>query len=358
MNTLLLPQNVKLLYSTFINKKKERFDIILEPLQAITQLALLAFCPIGTKIAIQNNLLEIQYPGMSQSIVRWYNNDNKEDLFYLFNACRRFTLFYGVLSNIQVTTENQNQYGDEIYSENQHNSNYEDDNRSVLSHANTQHNGHSNGSRTPNDLYHLLIWCAKEGLNKLSQTYGDVDKVSLLHTLQMYKVILDNPGFFDGTGGVGGASTTNQQMPFLSLENEQIQKNDTKPSQTHNKPQSKQKQNGQTQNMKQQQQENKQQNRNIINSQNTSNTSTPIQSPLLMGLQGSQPQNPETNIDTIFIHIRNLYSPSEYHILLHTLKMLEKSEEADALKYVDGVNTMMKTTYMKIKKWINDNIVF
>jgi hypothetical protein len=29
-------------------KKKERFDIILEPLQAVTQLALLSFCPKGS----------------------------------------------------------------------------------------------------------------------------------------------------------------------------------------------------------------------------------------------------------------------------------------------------------------------
>ena len=39
------------------DKKKERFDIILEPLQAITQLSLLAFCPYGSKLTISNNLL-------------------------------------------------------------------------------------------------------------------------------------------------------------------------------------------------------------------------------------------------------------------------------------------------------------
>ena len=32
--------------------KKERFDIILEPLQAMTQLAFLAFYPIGSKLTI------------------------------------------------------------------------------------------------------------------------------------------------------------------------------------------------------------------------------------------------------------------------------------------------------------------
>ena len=35
-------------------RKKERFDIILEPLQAVTQLALISFCPKGSKLTISN----------------------------------------------------------------------------------------------------------------------------------------------------------------------------------------------------------------------------------------------------------------------------------------------------------------
>ena len=34
------------------DKKKERFEIILEPLQAVTQLALLSFSPKGSKLTI------------------------------------------------------------------------------------------------------------------------------------------------------------------------------------------------------------------------------------------------------------------------------------------------------------------
>ena len=38
--------------STFIkNDKKERFDMILEPLQSIIQLALISYCPIGSKLS-------------------------------------------------------------------------------------------------------------------------------------------------------------------------------------------------------------------------------------------------------------------------------------------------------------------
>ena len=66
------------------DKKKERFDIILEPLQAITQLALLSVSPKGSKLTISNNLLAIQQPGWFQGLLRSYNQDMKEDLFFLF----------------------------------------------------------------------------------------------------------------------------------------------------------------------------------------------------------------------------------------------------------------------------------
>ena len=78
----------------FSYKKKERFQIILEPLQALFQLSLLAFTPIGTKLNISNNILYIQIPNWHQSISRTYYNDSKDDLFYLFNVIRRFKSFY------------------------------------------------------------------------------------------------------------------------------------------------------------------------------------------------------------------------------------------------------------------------
>ena len=45
------------------DKNKERFEMILEPLQAIIQLALLSYCPIGSKLSISDNILCIQSPG-------------------------------------------------------------------------------------------------------------------------------------------------------------------------------------------------------------------------------------------------------------------------------------------------------
>lgn len=130
------------------DKKKERFDIILEPLQAITQLALLSVSPKGSKLTISNNLLSIQQPGWFQGLLRSYNQDMKEDLFFLFNAIIRFNRFYEFLKN-------------------------EDDDYC--------------------DLYDLLIQMSKRGIDKLIQTYANTEQPALLHTLQLYRVLLEKP---------------------------------------------------------------------------------------------------------------------------------------------------------------------
>ena len=77
-------------------KKKERFETILEPLQAITQLAILAFCPKGSKLSISNNLLYVQHPTWTQGLLRSYNHDARDDLYFLFNVIRRFNKFYTI----------------------------------------------------------------------------------------------------------------------------------------------------------------------------------------------------------------------------------------------------------------------
>ena len=56
-------------------KDKERADLILEPMQVMIQLALVAHSPIGTKISVSNNILSIQPPTWAQGAYRWWNND-------------------------------------------------------------------------------------------------------------------------------------------------------------------------------------------------------------------------------------------------------------------------------------------
>jgi hypothetical protein len=130
-------------------RKKERFETILEPLQAILQIALLAFYPVGTKITIKNNIMMLQSPNYSQSMSRWYNNDTKEDLYFLFNVFHRFKKFYA---------------------------HYKADAPDSVQHR----------------LYALLIDLSKTGINKLIRTYGQTDKPHILQTLTMYKFILDD----------------------------------------------------------------------------------------------------------------------------------------------------------------------
>ena len=137
------------IYNTLkLSKKKERFAIILEPLQALLQLALLSFTPIDSKLTIYNNILYIQTPTWNQSLIRSYNNDSKNDLFFLFNVFIRFNKFYPHLKNIK------------------------DDNT---------------------NLFLLLKQLCNKGIDNLLQTYKQTDNPALLHTLNIYKNMLNKP---------------------------------------------------------------------------------------------------------------------------------------------------------------------
>ena len=215
------------LYNLFKkDKKKERFDIILEPLQALVQLALVSFCPQGSKLTITNNLLYIQLPTWGQSFIRSYNQDKRDDVFFLFNAIVRFNRFY------------------------------------------LKQNDTSEGNKI---LFALLVKLGKLGIDNILQTYSKIDQPSLLHTLQMYRSILDKPELF-------------------------------------------------------------------IDEINDDN-------------------NSQKNIDNVFIQIIKLYTPSDYSIIYNTLLLLEKNPDQYET-YMVGLNAIMNPINNKIKKWINDNIVY
>lgn len=137
-------------------KRKERVDFILDPLQAMYTLALYSFYPIGSKICVRQNLLMIQPHHYSQGAVRWLNSDSKEDIFHLFHACKRFPSIYGYLRRYRV-----------------------DD----------------------TSLYALIVKYAKNGLHKLNDTYSSSDKLSIQHTIRLYQTMLDNPGVLDPEAG-------------------------------------------------------------------------------------------------------------------------------------------------------------
>ena len=124
----------------FGSSQREKMDMILEPMQVMIQLALLKNAPIGSKISVSNNILNIQKPTYAQGLVRWWNGDNKDDLYYLFHAIRRYYKWY---------------------------------------------------KQDDNQLYNYILESAISGIDKLIQTYKHTDKTSIQHTLSLYKNVLD-----------------------------------------------------------------------------------------------------------------------------------------------------------------------
>lgn len=267
-----------------LKKPRERFETILEPLQALLQIGFLAFYPIGSKLAIHNNILTVQPPGYTQNVRRWYNNDKKEDVFYLYNVFSRFNKFY----------------------------------KTVLA-------GGGGGSSGENAaLFALLNELAKTGINNLTRTYNQSDKIHILHTLQMYKGMLDNPELVRRLGRIddSGGAVTNKE--------EDNESDNDLPRQFPLKIRS-------------------------------PSLSPPLR-PMNAGAAGAGANVPidslvDTNVDLIFVKITELYSQEDYTIIYHTLLKIQNDTQY-YMNYVDGLNKILEPVNIRIKKWIDDNIVF
>jgi hypothetical protein len=301
-------------------KTKERFETILEPLQAIIQIACLAYYPIGSKLAIHNNILVIQHPGYTQNVKRWYNNDKKEDVFYLYNVFSRFNKFYkNVLARGSGVSNN---------------------NGSDTSSS----SGASYAEYTNSQLFALLHDLAKTGINNLIRTYNQTDKIHILHTLQMYKGMLDSPELVrrlsnDGCSGGGGRNQGHSNNASASTSAEDDAKSAAK----------------------------------FINDYDERDL--PRQFPLLPMSSASSASsasshpaghstpldnlmdNSSSHIDSLFIKITDLYSQDDFDIIYHTLMKIQNDTQYFT-NYVDGLNKILEPVNIRIKKWIDDNIVF
>ena len=297
---------IQLLYKTISgNKKKERFETILEPLQALIQIALLSYYPIGTKLTIQNNILYIQAPSYGQSVTRWYNNDTQEDLFYLFNIFCRFKKFY-----IDVKTEHV-------------------------------------------QLFTLLIELAKNGISNLIRTYNQTDKTHVLHTLQMYKNMLDSSS---SSSSSNNAMATIQLLPPL---NTPLNNNyDT----THNNNQNKMSNESNERKPKMSrgmyrapaapivsQTTEKEKEKENEKEMTSFSSSVPISS--------ASSASSEIDMDDIFIKISDLYNDEMFKII-YNIFIAMKSDETNYNDYANGLNAILHPINIKIKKWIDENIVF
>ena len=129
-------------------RQRDKIDTILEPLQAMIQLAMLSISPIGTKLRIQENILYVQPPTMLQPLSRWYHSDKKDDLYFLYSVIKRFIKWY---------------------------------NPSV-----------SKKSPLTPELYQLITAMGVDGLNNLFKTYSSSDSNTVIHVIQMYKNLLES----------------------------------------------------------------------------------------------------------------------------------------------------------------------
>ena len=303
---------IQLLYKTVSgNKKKERFETILEPLQALIQIALLSYYPIGSKLTIQNNILHIQAPSYSQSVTRWYNNDTQEDLFYLFNIFCRFKKFY---TDIKM-----------------------------------EHT----------KLFELLIHLAKNGINNLIRTYNQTDKTHVLHTLQMYKNMLDgtNNNYNHHTAAATPVSMIpelNYIVPPSSMPQQQ--------SSTNHEHSPHDKNNNHTNKHGYHDKKNK-----ITRIENDNVTASSISLEYenekqvnkkeLNSVPMSSLASPEIDMDTIFIKISELYTDEMFRIIYNVFIEMSR-DDTNFMDYANGLNMMLHPINIRIKKWIDENIVF
>jgi hypothetical protein len=235
------------------NHKKEKLDYVLEPLQAMMQLSLLSFCPVGTKLTIYDNLLFIQHPGIGQGIIRYLNDDTKDDLYFLLNVFRRFIIYYDFLKESNP------------------------------------------------ELYKLLIYYGQQGIDKLIQTYADANKVSLLHSLKMYKLILNNGSFFENLNNDYYETDVNETV---QPENEKV----------------------------------------IF-----MNWFTQLEDNV--GLKKGN----KANLDLVFKEITKIYSEEYINLYENIIKTLSLSKE-NIQNTIEGTNMLFKPINEKIKKWINQHI--
>lgn len=278
----------------YTERKRERVEFILDPLQAIYTLALFSFYPVGTKISIHNNILSIQPPNYGQGAIRWLQSDSKEDIYHLFHACKRFTTYYGFLKKCKTT-----------YKQSM-NVNSDCRNGKGKNTGNNKKNDKNNNNRvSPMNLYDILVEYAKKGLTKLGETYSDVDKISLLHTIHLYKNILTKPHTEDN----------NHEL--------NIRMNDD----------------------------------SIVDNEE------PIQmlDPVIDSEYPDTSKNTHIhNIDDVFVNIKHIYNKEHFNIMANVISLIIYNEHKTDIIFptIDGYNTMMKPLYVELRKWIHNNLVF
>lgn len=295
-------ENLLHLYRFARNNRKERFDVILEPFQATLQLSLLSFLPVGTKLMIHNNILYPQPPQWHQAILRLYNNDNKEDLYFLFHVLIRFTKFYDFLQT--------------------------SDDAQLRS------------------LYFRMVELSKKGIDNLILTYQDSNDYALINILQLYRAIMENPSDFrnvenaasnGGSGGKSKAHTpTNTPTP-------------TSATGARNIPRQSSPQYAASARDGDDGDEDDDECERLL----------PRAAAAAGGNERAGTPDRMKEIDKIFVTIKQLYSTHDYHLIYNVLSMLDSCESTiETTKIINGLSLILEVKYQRIHKWISDNIIY
>jgi hypothetical protein len=295
-------ENLLHLYRFVRNNRKERFDVILEPFQATLQLSLLSFLPVGTKLMIHNNILYPQPPQWHQAILRLYNNDNKEDLYFLFHVLIRFTKFYDFLQT--------------------------SDDAQLRS------------------LYFRMVELSKKGIDNLILTYQDSNDYALINILQLYRAIMENPS------------------DFRNVENAASNASDSNPK-AHTPTHTPMHQTYTTGAMNRPRHSSPQRAACTSDDDDDNDGGDDDERERLLPRAGAgrdkKAAAPDRmkEIDKIFVTIKQLYSTHDYHLIYNVLSMLDSCDSTiETTKIINGLSLILEVKYQRIHKWISDNIIY
>jgi hypothetical protein len=181
-------------------------------------------------------------------------------------------------------------------------------------------------------LFELLISLAKNGINNLIRTYNQTDKTHVLHTLQMYKNMLDG--------------TTNHNYHAAAAATSPIIIQESIPSNAHAHARS--------DNYHNDKHNDKHKKNKIPRHEENTN-----ESDIEKQLKNKEITNsvPDVDMDTIFIKISELYTDEVFQIIYSTLIEMER-DDTNYMDYANGLNMMLHPINIRIKKWIDENIVF
>jgi hypothetical protein len=170
---------------------------ILDPLSTIIKLCILSKKNIGCKISVYNNTIIIQEAGIFQPLVRYWYNNNKVDIQYLYNpielACNYFL-------NEKISNEKKNKYIKNLFIDSQKGLNKLMDtykNYTLLIHSLYFYNNLI--SNYLDNKYNDKLFIR----DNLSNIYNKelVDKLNSIWTEERIKIVLDMVQFIDKDKG-------------------------------------------------------------------------------------------------------------------------------------------------------------